>query len=360
MANKGKHTKEYKSKFKFDENNLNYEVRLRKKNRKWWLLLFLLLLPLFLVKCNKNINLQVVDDETNIPIADATVYCQYEYDGKIVEDTIYSDENGIAIVRDISQDVVLSVETSKSGYISDRREAELTAFLDNDSLRIIRLKHGVVYRNVDIVMCIDGTGSMNRVLNVVKKRALSFHSDLQDKLTSTNKKFKNVRIKVIVFRDYADNWGTAMEETAFYNIPGQEIDYKNYVSKVVAKDGGDEPENGLEALTFAIRSNWFESTDDACGQIIIIWTDASAHTLGKKTSLKYPSDMPKSLDDLKILWNSKMNSSSKRLLIFSPNVKPWNTISNSWEKAFHFPFNSGSGVDEAVYESVITSIVDLM
>ena len=67
MARKTKKSKNFKSKFKFDENNLDYEVKLRKKKCKWWwllLLLLLLLLWFFTCKrCNSPVPPEYVDDE---------------------------------------------------------------------------------------------------------------------------------------------------------------------------------------------------------------------------------------------------------------------------------------------------------
>ena len=55
---------------------------------------------------------------------------------------------------------------------------------------------------VDIVMCIDITGSMQGCIDTVKGRALQFWPDLQEALKAKSKNVSDVRVKVIGFRDF--------------------------------------------------------------------------------------------------------------------------------------------------------------
>ena len=56
--------------------------------------------------------------------------------------------------------------------------------------------------NVDIVFCMDATGSMRHLLDLVKKNALSFYDDLTKEMASKGKTINELRAKVIAFRDY--------------------------------------------------------------------------------------------------------------------------------------------------------------
>ena len=56
--------------------------------------------------------------------------------------------------------------------------------------------------NVDIVMCIDATGSMSPIIEEVKTNALSFYKKFVAEMDEANKRVEQLRIKVIVFRDY--------------------------------------------------------------------------------------------------------------------------------------------------------------
>ena len=56
--------------------------------------------------------------------------------------------------------------------------------------------------NVDIVFAIDATESMQPLIDKVKSLTLSFREELEKGLKENRRIIKNLRIKVIVFRDY--------------------------------------------------------------------------------------------------------------------------------------------------------------
>ena len=113
---------------------------------------------------------------------------------------------------------------------------------------------------VDIVMCIDITGSMQDCIDTVKNRALQFWPDLKEALAAASKNVSDVRVKVIGFRDFEADGDGALEISRYFNLSDQGSsdpeDYKAFVNGLVADGGGDEPENSLEALALAIQSDW--------------------------------------------------------------------------------------------------------
>ena len=104
---------------------------------------------------------------------------------------------------------------------------------------------------VDIVMCIDITGSMQDCIDTVKNRALQFWPDLQDALKAASKNVSDVRVKVIGFRDFEADGSSSLQESRYFNLSDQGSsdpeEYKQFVSNLVADGGGDEPENSLSA-----------------------------------------------------------------------------------------------------------------
>lgn len=110
--------------------------------------------------------------------------------------------------------------------------------------------------NVDIVMCIDATGSMNGILDTVKSNALNFYGDLINSMRKKGKQVNDLRIKVIAFRDYVADGENAMLATDFFRMPEEQEDFRDLVNTISACGGGDEPEDGLEALAYAIRTDW--------------------------------------------------------------------------------------------------------
>lgn len=219
---------------------------------------------------------------------------------------------------------------------------------------------------VDLVFCIDGTGSMQNALDAVKDRALTMYKDIIDGLATKARMVDKIRIKVIVFRDlYVD--ANAYEESEFFVLTGEEGDdavaFRDYVSGIRAMGGGDEPEHALETLhrTFNVEFT-------PCGQgtkarhIIVMMTDASAHRLVSdpeellpEERAVYPADMPRDLPGMQEKWE-QLDRSARRLIIFAPNAYPWNVL-GTWNEAHHTPSKAGAGISEALFEEVLAAII---
>ena len=178
--------------------------------------------------------------------------------------------------------------------------------------------------NVDMVFCIDATGSMGGVIEMVKNNALHFYADVTSAMAKKNKTIDRLRVKVVAFRDYIADGDQAMLTTDFFNLPEQGGDFEKCVRSIVADGGGDDPEDGLEALAYAIKSNW-NTEGMKKRQVIVVWTDATTHELGYGKSMpNYPARMAKDFDELTAWWGDKQNKgfidqNAKRLLLFAPD-----------------------------------------
>lgn len=213
---------------------------------------------------------------------------------------------------------------------------------------------------VDLVFCIDSTGSMNPVISEVKERAAKFHTDLTTKMEEKDKKIDKLRLKVLDFKDFYADGPHALKESKFFNIPENNEDYSKFLSSIKADGGGDEPENGLEALSLAIKSDWTKDGDRR-RHVIVMFSDASAHKLEYNAGAKpehYPQDLPANFDELTDLWEgqSGMNNSAKRLLLFTRDAYPWTDISNHWSNTIHFASQAGNGLEEIEYDEILNAI----
>ncbi|MCL2930515.1 MAG: VWA domain-containing protein [Trichodesmium sp. St16_bin4-tuft] len=213
---------------------------------------------------------------------------------------------------------------------------------------------------VDLVICIDATGSMTPVIDLVKSSALSFYKDIESRMKERQKNVDQVRAKVIVFRDYwADKPEEVMVSSEFFDLKQKSDEYAAFVSSIYAKGGGDEPENGLEALAIALKSEWENGPKFAKQRhLIVFYTDASAHSLEKEPKPShYPNDIPKNFDEITDLW-LEMSDSAKRLLLFAPDATPWTMIASSWEQTIHYPSQAGEGLKEFENEEIIAAIIN--
>jgi len=212
---------------------------------------------------------------------------------------------------------------------------------------------------VDIVFCIDVTGSMNPIIDAVKANALGFYDDVQANLTEKGKNVAQLRVRVIAFRDFVADGAAALEESPFYTLPAERGGFSEFVNGLIAQGGGDAPESGLEAVALAVNSPW-TTTGDRRRQVIVVWTDQPAHPLDPAV---VPADLasrvPADFSALTDLWEDEqglMGSSSKRLILFAPDGPGWSDISAVWENVVHNPSQAGGGLSEVDYGTIIDSI----
>lgn len=218
--------------------------------------------------------------------------------------------------------------------------------------------------NVDIVMCIDCTGSMGGLLDNVKNNALKFYPDLKESCAKKDKEISELRIKVIAFRDFNADGDNALNETEFFKIPEQEDDFRHFINGLSPRGGGDEPENGLEALAPAMKSDWTTGGDKR-RHVIVVWTDASTHPLETPITKNeyYPQDMPANLDELTNWWEDEQSGvmpsrTAKRLVIFAPDASAWTEIGLNWANTIHHPAKAGEGLTDVDYETIMATIAN--
>jgi len=215
--------------------------------------------------------------------------------------------------------------------------------------------------NVDMVFCIDCTGSMDNIINIVKDNALRFYGDVTGVMEQKNKHITQLRVRVIAFRDYKADGKDAMLVTDFFTLPRDEALFEQCVRSLEADGGGDDPEDGLEALAYAIKSDW-DTSGMKKRQVIVVWTDAETHEIGfGSVSPYYPQGMARSIQELSEWWGSAgqpgfVDNNSKRLLLFTPDAPDWSVISRNWNNVLHFPSEAGNGLQEIDYEEIINVI----
>lgn len=223
--------------------------------------------------------------------------------------------------------------------------------------------------SVDLVFCIDATMSMDHILDLVKKNALNLYGDLMDKMDAKGKHVDSVRVRIVAFRDYYYDGDKAMMVTDFFNLPEQAAEFRDCVESIVADGGGDDPEDGLEALAYAMRSDWCRDHKKH-RHVIVVWSDDDAHDLGfGKSAPNYPQGMAKNFDELTEWWGFKgcegvMDEQAKRLLLFAPSrtenteCTNWARISDNWNKVIQHESDAGSGLNNVDYQVILDAIVN--
>lgn len=215
---------------------------------------------------------------------------------------------------------------------------------------------------VDIVMCIDATGSMAPIIDEVKSNAMSFYQRFLDSMEENDKEVAQLRIKVIAFRDYGCD-AEPMKESQFFTLPDENEAFKAFVSGIEAQGGGDAPENALEAIALALKSDWTTGGSKR-RHAILVFSDAPALPLGARAdSPLYPSGMPKDIAQLGAWWEatdqtlgSTYQAKAGRLIAFVPNAEPWTEIS-AWNRYWPAFSPAGTGLEDVDIQSAIDLMV---
>ena len=252
---------------------------------------------------------------------------------------------------------------------------------------------GSVTTVFDMVMCVDGTGSMQPTIDAIKSNIMSFETDLNSEMRRRRlPEFSSIRAKVIVYRDYGGNnidawngyyhvsrgghvdkssagvpnqvWRPAgdarnygddepMVESNYFNLPSDQASLKSYLDGQPANGGGDAPEAGFECVNKAMSSDWLKVGDSApitgntikkVYSTIVLWTDIDAQPLSFRWSLRNPNyptaaQMPRNQAALKAKWETgtDMAMDSRLLVTFMPNgisKREWNKI-RGWGDYFN-------------------------
>lgn len=199
---------------------------------------------------------------------------------------------------------------------------------------------------VDFVFCISSAVTMDWHMKKIKGCIWDFMNYTVNNLGSD---LIHVRAKTISFRDYgwARSEEDAMERTVFFNLPNDLTDFADSLS-IELKNGGDDEENGLEALYYAMKSK-FKADGNGDRQFIILFSATEALKLGeRRESHNYPKDMTDSQGLLDI-WNgggmyNTLNQQNKRLIIVSPSYDDpetaiYENLPKTYDKTLHTELN---------------------
>ena len=216
-------------------------------------------------------------------------------------------------------------------------------------------------RNIDVVFCIDGTGSMAPCIESVKSNARKFHLEFVSAMTDLGSEIDSMRVKVIVFRDYKDDGEQAMVESHFFELPGDSAEFENFLAGVSASGGGDAPENGLEALYYAMKSDFTTGAKDR--QVIVLFTDSDALDLKARAGeSNYPADM---VDEAGLIgmWacmsqepNFKLRERNKRLVMFALDGTKYKTLKSQLNRSVFEPVSMADGLGDIYFEDIIKII----
>ena len=133
-----------------------------------------------------------------------------------------------------------------------------------------------------MVFCIDGTLNMAHCIDSVKENVKKFHQEFLKCMMDKGSEIDTQRIRIIVFRDYKSDGNNAMLVSLFYELPMDEDEFDICLQNISATGGCNEGANGLEALYFAMKSDF--NTGNTDRQVIVLFTISDALKLGARSN----------------------------------------------------------------------------
>lgn len=226
---------------------------------------------------------------------------------------------------------------------------------------------------VDIAFVIDATGSMEPIMTEVKERALTLGDEIKEKMEQSGRHVGALRMRVIDFADFASESIEAIRTSEFFTMPGEQPQFESQIRGIQYADrGGDIPENALEALWVAMKSDWVDLPGLTPGRhIIVLITDAPPLNLGERNGCMgyVADDYPENIMEMEEIWkensaqgggHTKLNPKKKRLLLFAPEGTiaghSWDAVSG-WENTTFTAVDSANGLKDMPLDGVIAEIV---
>lgn len=208
-----------------------------------------------------------------------------------------------------------------------------------------------IERNIDIVFCIDGGGRMASIIDKIKDNLKRLYESIDKNIKDDVRiKISSVRVKLIVFRDYEADCNEAMEITDFFKLPEEQDKFEKAIDRINAHGGGDGPQNGFEALYYAMKSDWVTGLRDR--QTIVLLSNEDALDLKARADSEY---YPKDMVDYEGLWKlwSCVNQSSdlklrdklRRLIFYVPKGTKYEEFCDNVRRAWMIPSDSDSDIN---------------
>ncbi len=211
---------------------------------------------------------------------------------------------------------------------------------------------------VSLTIAVDGTGSMNPVMDKVKANAISFKDGLKAIMEEKGKKLGSLNLRVVTFRDLyiPGDESIAMEESRWF-VDGEEEDFKNHVNRIECHSGADEPESSLESLAVAFR-NQPKKQSIKSREVVLLLTDASPHPLNKGTRIIMDNELPRSIGELEEIYMENMDKTGKRLIIMAPEHPIYKEIAESFENTIYVPSTAGTGLSDVSIRTIMETIAN--
>ena len=216
-------------------------------------------------------------------------------------------------------------------------------------------------RDIDFVFCIDMTGSTFHFGRRFAEKLDSICDCAKSTLDECGSEISSFRIRLILFYDYETEGENAILESRFFSIPEEISLAKDFIFNAPCGGGGDLSENGLEALYYAMLSDFV--TTPKCRQFIFLFTDSDALPLKARQGFPgYPTDM---VDENRFFetWigargdiNLSLKNRNKRMILFAPAETKYEELSANFERCCFVPIEPSNSLNDIILPDALVEL----
>lgn len=187
---------------------------------------------------------------------------------------------------------------------------------------------------------------MSRYMEKVKDCILGFQIKCTERYMDMGmgSEIDSLRSKIITFRDCFYDGDNALEESDFYELPGEYPELDSYLSDIQAYGGGPRKKSsGLEALYRAMHADFYTNRNDR--QIIVLFSCDDAYSFDELARMD--NDSNDALNQEKFLnsWycvdqgeDFKLRKRCARLVLFVPEETAYREISRKMKHHCFDPY----------------------
>lgn len=172
---------------------------------------------------------------------------------------------------------------------------------------------GPYVKNVDIVIVIETSENMSRVVDDIKNLDFSVDGFLNYLGLRDRENIKKIRYKLV----WNGTLKRKISSSQFYTVPGEETELRECLSKISTEGTGKADCVPIQALLKAMNSN-FCDVGNKIYHIIVVLSNSGVYWESDEEYEK--------LRELLVNQWCASNRAQKILILFTPNKTPWDEI----------------------------------
>ena len=221
-------------------------------------------------------------------------------------------------------------------------------------------------RTVECVFCIDCSADMAPRMDAVRGVVKTLISESLKGWIRNDVVVGGYRAKIIAFRNYETDGADAMSQSRWFDLFSDDVKEFDACLNSLQASGGADANNGLEALFYAMTTDW-GGCGDKDRQIIVLLSNTDVVPLGAHAHLPhYPAHMVDG-DGLLCTWmcyrpdfldkeHFKLKERRKRMCLYGLAGSAYERMAADYNRCQFIPVSGDSGFSDEDVKDVFRVI----